>query len=208
MRKGKPYLPWPGGDDRTVVEEMLRDSTSGQWYECREFIKKRVQLQARNIPQDLWEDLVQDTMIRVGKSLPTFRYQCALRTWLFDIIHSCIIDAYRKLTHAGSLIAPLGDLYDDVEHEMDVLGVNIFRTAEDECITRDEVQRALVALQEHVSTHAHSKRNGKILNMVIFEDRSLEEAAKAVGCSAPVAGYVVRTAQRYARGKVRPPDPP
>jgi hypothetical protein len=33
----------------------------------------------------------------------------------------------------------------------------------------------------------------------MFEGRSLEAAAKAVGCSAPVASYVVRSAQRYVR---------
>jgi hypothetical protein len=38
--------------------------------------------------------------------------------------------------------------------------------------------------------------------MVLLESRSLEEAAKAVGCSAPVAGYVVRSAQRYVRERL------
>ncbi|MDQ6644773.1 MAG: hypothetical protein M3Y76_10010 [Chloroflexota bacterium] len=58
MTEGKTYLPWPGADDRIVVEEMLRDANSGQWYECHEFVKKHVQLQAKNIPKDHWEDLV------------------------------------------------------------------------------------------------------------------------------------------------------
>lgn len=72
MIEAKPYLPWPGADDRTVVEEMLRDSISGHWYECRVLVKKIVHAWAKNIPQDHWEDIVQEAMIRLGKSLPSF----------------------------------------------------------------------------------------------------------------------------------------
>jgi hypothetical protein len=38
--------------------------------------------------------------------------------------------------------------------------------------------------------------------MVLFENRSIEDVAQMVGCSAPVAGYVVRSAQRYVREKL------
>lgn len=203
MTEGKPYHPWPGGaDDRTVVEEMLRDPRSGQWFECYEFVKKLVQSQAKNIPQDHWDDIVQDAMIRVDKSLLTFQYRCTLRTWLFRIVLSCIIDARRKFMRVGQFMASPGDPQDDIEREGDAFTAHTSGTVEDECITNDELNEALVALQEHVSTHANSIRNGRILNMVIFESRSLEETARAVGCSAPVVGYVVRSAQRYVREKL------
>jgi RNA polymerase sigma factor (sigma-70 family) len=203
MIEGKPYLPWPGGaDDRTVVEEMLRDSRSGQWYECREFVNRLVQAQAKNIPKDHWEDIVQEAMIRVNKSLLTFKYQCALRTWLFGIVRSCIIDVYRKFKRAGQFMAPPGDPHDDVDCEGVSFNANIPGTVEDECITHDELNEAVAALQEYVSTHANPIRNGRILDMVLFEGRSLEEAAKAVGCSAPVASYVVRSARRYVHERL------
>ena len=99
-------------------------------------------------------------------------------------------------------MVPLGDPHEDAEHEGDDFSTNTPGTIEDICITRDDLGKALAALQEYVSTHANPIRNGQILYMVIFEDRSLEEVAKTVGCSAPVAGYVVRTAQRYVRGKL------
>lgn len=202
MTEGKPYSPWPGGDDRIIVEEMLRDSKSGQWYECREFVKRLVQVQAKNTPRDHWEDIVQDAMMRVDKHLFTFRYQCKLSTWLFGIVRSCIIDAHRKFTRAGQLMAPPGDPNDDVESEYDGIDTNTSKTAEDVCILHDDLKNALLALQEYISTHANPIRNGRILGMVLFEDHSLEEAAKAVGCSAPVASYVVRSAQRYVREKL------
>jgi len=204
MKEGKPYHGWPeGADDRTIVEEMLRDPMSGQWFECHEFVNRLVQSQAKNIPKDHWEDIVQEAMIRVDKSLLTFKYQCALRTWLFGIVHNCIIDAYRKFKRAGQLMAPLGDPHDDVESESDAFIVNTLGTVEDRCIIHDELNNALAALQEYVSSHAKPARNGRILDMAILEGRSLEEVAKVVGCSAPVVGYVVRSAQRYVRERMQ-----
>jgi RNA polymerase sigma factor (sigma-70 family) len=202
MTEGKPYLAGSGADDRIVVEEMLRDSKSGQWHECYLSVKRLVHVHAKNIPEDHWDDIVQDAMIRVHKYLPTFQYQCAFRTWLFGIVRSCIIDDFRKSSRAWPTTVPLGDPYDDAEHEGDASTTILTRTVEDACITRDELDKALTALKEYVSIHANPRRNGRIVYMVLIEDRSLEETAKTVGCSAPVAGYVVRSAQRYVREKL------
>jgi RNA polymerase sigma factor (sigma-70 family) len=202
MTEGKSYLPRQRADDRIVVEEMLRDRSSGQWHECYVFVKRLVQVHAKNIPKDHWEDIIQDAMIRVDKSLFSFRYQCAFRTWIFNIVRSCIIDVYRKSRHTGQHIAPLGNPHDDIEHENEAFTANAPGSVEDACILHDDLDKALAALQEYVSIHAKPARNGRILNMVLFEGHSLEEAAKAVGCSAPVAGYVVRSAQRYVRERL------
>ena len=203
MTEGKSYLPWPGADDRIVVEEMLRDRSSGQWHECYIFVRKLVHAKAKNIPKDHWEDIVQDAMIRLDKSLAIFQYHCAFRTWIFGIVRSCIIDVYRKSRRAAQYMAPLSDPHDDVEHEGDGFSTNTPRTVEDMCITHDELDKALLALQEYVSIHANSRRNGRILYMVLFDGHSLEKTAEAVGCSAPVVGYVVRSAQRYVRERLR-----
>ena len=203
MIEGISYLPWPGADDRIVVEEMLRDRSSGQWHECYIFVSKLVHVQAKNNSNDHWDDIIQDAMIRIHKYLSNFQYQCAFRTWLFGIVRSCNIDDYRKSNREEQYLAPLGDHHDDVEHEYEAFNVLATRTVEDECILHDELHKALVELQDYVSFHANPIRNGRILDMVIFEGRSLKEAAKVVGCTAPVAGYVVRSAQRYVRESLR-----
>ena len=95
-----------------------------------------------------------------------------------------------------------GDPHDEVVHEDDTFPMNTTRTEEDECIIREELNKALSALQEYVSTHANPIRSGRILNMVLIEGCSLEETAKAVGCSAAVAGKVVRSAQHYVRERL------
>ena len=203
MTEGKSYLPWPGADDRIVVEEMLRDRGSGQWHECYILVSKLVHVQAKNIPKDHWEDIVQDAMIRLDKSLAIFQYQCAFRTWLFGIVRSCIIDDYRKSSRAGLHMVPLGDPHEDAELEGDAFTTNATLTVEEAFIIHDELDKALKALQEYVSTHANPIRNGQILYMVLFDGHSLEKTAEAVGCSAPVVGYVVRSAQRYVRERLR-----
>ena len=202
MTEGKPYPSWPGGNDRIVVEEMKRDSMSGQWYECRAFMKRCVEKKAQNIPKDVWDDIVQDAMIRVNRSLVTFNFECSFRTWLFGIARSSIIDAYRKFIRERQHTAPPEDPYNDAEHEGDAFAASIQGMLEDEFITRDDLGKALIALQEYVATHANSIRNGQILNIVLLEGHSLEVAARAVGCSAAVAGYVVRSAQSYVRNQL------
>jgi RNA polymerase sigma factor (sigma-70 family) len=202
MTEDKSYPPRPATDDKIVVEEMLRDRSSGQWHECYVLVKRLVQQYAKNISTDHWDDLVQEAMIRIHKYLPTFQFQCALKTWIFNIVRSCIIDAYRKSMRAGQFMIPLGDPHDDVELEGDKSTANVPGSVEDACIIHDELHKALAALLEYVSTHSNPTRNRKILNMVLFENRSLEGTAQAVSCSAPVVGYVVRSAQRYVREKL------
>jgi len=202
MTKDKSYPPRQTTDDKIIAEEMLRDPSSGQWHECYVLVTRLVQLQAHNISINHWDDIVQEAMIRIHKYLPTFQFNCAFKTWIFNIVRSCTIDAYRKLLRAGQNMISLGDSYDDIELESDRSTANVPGTVEDTCIIRDELHKALAALLEYVSLHSNPTRNRKILNMVLFENRSLEETAQAVGCSAPVAGYVVRSAQRYVREKL------
>jgi RNA polymerase sigma factor (sigma-70 family) len=208
MTEGAPYLRWPEVADRIVVEEMLRDLQSEQWRKCFEFVKKLVQLQANNIPQDHWDDLVQDAMIKINRSLHTFQYHCTLKTWIFGIVRSCIIDDYRKATRARQFTAIPGDSQENLERDGDAINSSHITTVEDACITREALEEAIKALQDYVSTHANEERNRRILDMILVEGSSLEEAGKMVGCSAPVAGYIVRSAQRYVRERFREKHPP
>lgn len=202
MTAKKIFSVWPEVNDKMVVEEMLNDFQSEQWYKCSEFVKSCVQIQARNIPQDHWEDIVQEAMIQISKYLEAFRYQCKLRTWLVSIVRSCIIDFHRKFKRTEQCIASPDNVLSNSENEDDKFAIKTSRTLEDEYLIYDELGKALVALQEYLSIHANSVRNGQILDIVIFEGQSLEIAAQAVGCSAPVAGHVVRSAQRYARERL------
>jgi RNA polymerase sigma factor (sigma-70 family) len=199
MAEENPYLPWPGVDDKVVVEEMQRDTTSARWNECYEFVSKLVQLRAKNIPQDQWDDIIQDAMLRTRHSLPTFQFQCKLKNWIYSIVGTAIIDAHRRHKRVEKHTNSLDERQEDVEHDSDIHPLLASSTVEDQCIINDELAEALVRLRKYLSAHAHTQRNGRIADLVLFEGNSLEEAAKAVGCSAPVAGYVIRSMQRYLR---------
>ena len=97
MSNGEPYLLWSGMDERLVVEEMMRDRNSKHWEECSNLVMRRVYATAKNIPNSLQEDIVQEVMYKVTKYLPHFRFQCVLKTWLNSIIEHHIIDLHRKL---------------------------------------------------------------------------------------------------------------
>jgi len=195
------FLSWPGTDDRVVVAEMLRDNFSEHWFECREFIRKQVLKRAGNIAQQDRDDVVQEIMGRVHLGLSTFHFGSRLTTWLMSIITHCIIDAYRKAKRTDQ--APISSIFPGEPHETGeqepAMQLASALEVEDVCIVHDQLEIGINALKAYIKTHAHRERNGKILDMVIVQGDSLEEAANAVGCSAAVAGYVVRQAQLYAR---------
>lgn len=190
--------------DRTIVEEMLKDTQSHQWNICRDFVKKQVQFLARNISHNQWEDLTQEVMIKIWKSIGKFRYQCSLNTWIITITRNCIADKYRKLKLSDHLSTSSLEYYDDEgETENYLVNKAYFKTPEEEYILRESVTEAYTVLSTYATMHTKEMRNKKIIQMVLIENCLLEEAAKAAGCSKPVAGYIVRSAQRYAREKLR-----
>src|SRR6266516_4554226 len=97
-------ISWPGADEKVVVEEMLRDSQSSHWQECSVVIRRFIQKQVQNVSQDQQDDLAQEIIIRVYKSLSAFQNKCTPGTWLFSIMRNCIFDAYRKLTRTRQLM--------------------------------------------------------------------------------------------------------
>lgn len=202
MKEGKSYLSWPGSDDELVVREMLIDPISEQWYDCHTFVMKLVQGQAKNISRDSWEDITQDVMMRIHHSLPSFKHQCKLRTWVYGIVHSCVIDAYRKNMRIEPFTTSLNNPPGTPDGDDNFFPAITAETVEDVCIVRDDLRNVLDALREYVASHAHPERNAKILELVLYGGFSLEEAAQAAGCSAPVAGYVVREAKSFVRIKL------
>ncbi len=202
MTGGKPSFPWPEEDERLVVTEMIRDRYSKHWEECNKFVKQCVYAKAKNILSSLQEDIIQEVMYKVVKYLPLFRFQCALRTWVNQIIEGCIVDAYRWLRNKGRPHPPLADPPTEGNREGEGPGLGEARSAEDAFEINDEIRNGIEALLEYANTHSNKRRNRLIIRMVIFEGKTYEEAAQAVGCHAPVVGYVIREAQRYARDKL------
>jgi len=193
---------WPGMDERSVIEEMLRDRLSQHWEACSLVVKQRVYARARNIPANRQEEIIQEVMVKVVRYLPGFHFNCSLKTWLGFIIESCIIDVHRNLRNEGQFSAPLGDSLNENEREGDLSILSETWSAENTFMLNEELRNAVAALWEYTNAHSNPIRDRLIVRMVIFEGHSHIEAAKAAGCNAPVVGHVVREAQRYVREKM------
>lgn len=191
---------WPGSDDKLVVAEMLRDPASPHWRECRTFIERIIQ--ESNLPADLKEETVQNTMLSVIKSLPNFRYECRFTTWLAKISHVRKIDALRAYTRDNHRLAFPDDPSEETENETDIFQIYARQTIEDECVIRETLQEALIGIRGYIKSHAKPDRNRLILQKVLFEGYSTEDVAQILGIPVPVVSYVVRGAQHFLREKM------
>jgi RNA polymerase sigma factor (sigma-70 family) len=202
MTDGKPFLPRPGMDERAVAAEMMSNQHPQHWAECRKFVKRRVYAKAKNIPVDLHEDIIQEVMYKVTKSLEHFDFRCSFKNWVNIIVEHCIIDAHRKVQHEVPYHSHPADPSGENDHESEEPGTSAEKSAEDAFIINDEIRNGKAALLEYADAHSNPTRDRLIIRMVIDEGYSHMEAAIAAGCNAPVVGYVVRQAQRYAREKM------
>ena len=208
----RPHPKWPDLDDRVIVAEMLANPNSNHWFECRNFIQKVVQIRGTTIPDYFKEDIVQNTMISVVTGLANFHFDCKLTHWLAIIANNRIIDIGRKHSYVSQWIAPPNNPSRDTEDETEALKVPDPKTTEEKCLIREELYEVHKELLAYLLTRLHPERDYRILIMAWIDRLSHEEIASRIGVSAPVVGYVVRSAQSYLRKKMKsqqlPPELP
>src|SRR5438105_753865 len=113
---------WPGPDDKMVVTEMLDNRQSPHWEECYHFLEHLIQVS--NLPEDHKQDVTQDAFLSVMKYLPSFHYECRLRTWLGRVAYSRIMDTYRRQTRHNRLFPPPKNPSGDGENENEQLEIH------------------------------------------------------------------------------------
>jgi RNA polymerase sigma factor (sigma-70 family) len=202
MPNEQPYLPRPGMDERAVVAEMMSHLHPEHWEECRKFVKRRVYAKAKNIPVDLHEDIIQEVMYKVTRSLEHFDFRCSFKNWVNLVVEHCIIDEHRKLRNEERSHFFSIDQYSESDSEGEGFSPSEAKSAEEIFMINDEIHNGKEALLEYANTHSNPTRDRLIIRMVIDEGRTHTEAAIVAGCNPPVVGYVVREAQRYVREKM------
>lgn len=207
MSGEQPYLPESGADERSIIEEMIRNRDSKHWKKCRDFVLWRVFAKAKNIPKDDQEEIVQEIMYKATRYLPRFRFECSFKTWLHQIIEHCITDKYRADNHNKFLneehVPSSNDPFDEKDGKAEEFGIIKEKSAEEVFEIHDEIRNGVGALLEYARQHSNSIRNRLIIQMVILEGHTQVETARSVGCDVGVVGYVIREAQRYAREKMQ-----
>lgn len=201
MRGEQPYLPEPGADERSIIDEMIRNPSAKHWEKCSTFVTSRVYSKARNILRSDQEEIIQEIMYKVTRYLPSFRFECTFRSWLYQIIEHCIADKYRKLQNEEWHHLPFMNPIDEKGNEGEEFNAIEEKSTEEVFEMHEQIRDGIAALFRYASSHSNPLRDRRIIKMVILEGHTYVETATAVGCDVGVVGYVVREAQRYVRKK-------
>ena len=186
-------------DERTIVQELLQNPQSEYWHDCYTFVSNVMHYKARGMSPSDQEDLIQEVMFRMIQYLPGFRFRCSLKSWLTQIISSCIIDRLRKISAQQKYIPlALSEEKDEEEEQRNAIEV---MSTEETFERKDKIKDVLNALFEYACTHSDGARNTNIIEHYL-RGYSQVETARSVGCDPAVVGYIIRAAQRYARAKV------
>lgn len=96
-------------------------------------------------------DIAQEAFLKAWRSLPSFRGDCALSTWLCRIALSCAFDFARSKKRHATLSLTLPDADGEEERTVDVPETDVTCLPEEEAIRKveiDAVRRAIDALPE------------------------------------------------------------
>jgi RNA polymerase sigma-70 factor (ECF subfamily) len=129
------------------------------------------------------EDVVQDSLLRAHRSLGTFRGQCALRTWLYQIAIN------RALTHRQRRARTQGVLFED-DRVHAALAVDAGHDPHLALELRERYGRLLSALDRLPPT----LRAPGVL--VTSQGLSLEDAGQLLGCSGGTVGWRIHEARK------------
>lgn len=201
MTDRKPNHRWFELNNRVIIEAMLKDPDSKHWDECSRYIRSFIEKHFASLRPHIKDEIVQDIMFSVHKGLPTFRYQCKFTTWLAIIARNRAIDVGQQQAIIAQWEIHREDSPEHYKDESEHLITNISRTPEEVALTNELVRETFAALETFIQTHGKPERNRQILQLVLLDGHSHQETAEKLGVSAPVVGYIVRSAQEYVRQK-------
>ena len=199
---------WPGLNDKPIVAEMLRNPLSEHWTSCQEFIKRLIDQLCFDLPPDLREDAVQETMTSIHIGLLGFRFESRLTTWLTSIARNRTIDIKRRHTSIITQEIHVQNTPEDDEENREPFQEGFSRTPEDEFLTNENLIEVIREIEAFIKKHKKSVRNRQILQMVLFEGYSAEETARKLEIHAPVVSHVVRSARRHLKVWMSRRSPP
>lgn len=198
--QGNSNKLWPGEDDTQAIEAMRDDTRSDydyHWQECQIFINGLVKKRASNFSKDDKEEICQNALLRIVRSLPTFKRESRLTTWITKITINCITDAGRmQQAQLKQEDQSLHSSEDADEDEDLIYRIKSPRTTEDNCIFREDVREIKEKLREYFSKHGNKERTIRIFTMHL-EGLSQKEIASILDMPVPNVGYTIRAIQKF-----------
>ena len=86
---------------QTLLYKLIDSNDEHAWDEFVEYYEGYIYvvIRALGVNKEIAEDLLQDVLIKVWKSLPTYEYregECTFRSWLTIVIRSTVYNFFRK----------------------------------------------------------------------------------------------------------------
>jgi RNA polymerase sigma-70 factor (ECF subfamily) len=106
---------------------------------CDTYRPRILRYLTRLVGQAEAEDITQDVLIKVGKSLQQFRGDSALNTWIYRIVTNSAIDSLRRRNASRILSSECGEIDEDkegpsVEETAPSVEADVIRTEMSRCI--------------------------------------------------------------------------
>lgn len=140
---------------------------------------------ARRLPAGDVQEVAQDAFVRLYRSLPSYQRKVPLRNWVLAIARHAAMDFWRKKYRRQEM--PLGDLAGGGGGDGDegnaggaAADAAAFR-AQQEAAREDEGKARRREWLESAMAHL-SPDDRAVITLVELEERSMEEAARELGC--------------------------
>ena len=191
-------------DDETFVLEAVRRVLAGDIEAFAAIVKANERgvasdLSRRLPPQDV-QEVAQDTFVRAFRSLPSYRGDAPFRIWLLRIARHAAMDFWRKRYRRRD--RSFSDLDDSaLLHVEDLRQEDLAEQQADrdaQAAAREWLEAALRRL---------SPDDRAVVTLVELEERSMEDAARRLGCglsAVKVRAFRARRRLKKALEDVRP----
>ena len=160
--------------DHAAFGQLVTPHEAMVWRVCWRYMQNR---------EDA-SDCAQEAMLKAWRSLPGYRQDCSLETWLYRICVSCCVDALRRRTQPALSLNDLSEAGFDPPAAAPTPEESALRTEDS-----SELQQAIALLPEDMRT---------VLILSALEDRTYEDIASITG----VAVGTVKSRLNRARIKL------
>lgn len=167
------------GDEDAFAREAVRRVLDGDIEAFAAIVNAHQRLIAADLsrrlpPQDV-QEVAQDTFIRAFRALPSYRGEAPLRIWILRIARHAAMDFWRKrYRRRDRTFSDLDDaalLHVEAVRQEELAGRQTDRDAQESA--REWLEAALQRL---------SPDDRAVITLVELEERSMEDAARRLGC--------------------------
>jgi RNA polymerase sigma-70 factor (ECF subfamily) len=151
---------------------MMEQKTSELWHKFSDSLRRFILKKVKN--EDLADDLLQETFIRIHSKIDSLRDETRVQSWIFQIARNIITDHFRKINPVS--VEEIPEIIDDEPEQDEAMSQTI---------------RDMVLFMEDLP-----EKDCQALCLVEFEGKSIKEYADKAGLSYTAAKTRVTRARK------------